>query len=531
MGEGYSMVKEIYQLLLGVFIGALFAYINVLLVYRTGMSISAALVTPLLVFLLLRVLFKPTRQEVTRVQSIITGASMSVFCLDSAFASVVIFSSGINVSLPELIILGLGMNLFGILFSCFLIHDWVESGKLPFPKAVVVGEVINTLDSATKKNEYKQLGLSLVGSMLISGLTAIFPKIKNPFSLTNHFPVFIGFELSPLLFGLGMLLPFKTILLLLCGAGYSFLIWIFKLKMPSLLVYKQLLFDPFNFSVAMGLAFGSIIYSLVELVKNTLGEFLNNHSPNIDMSKLTSYFYFGLVFIFLCLLGQYGFMHISALLMIPVLIMGILFCFVSARLRAETGMGVSTPIFIAIPFIYWITPDFTTVLILSGGIILATVVAYSSLEAHYVGYLTQTPMKAITRMYTLGALVGTLIGCVSIFMLNKAVGLGTSTLPAPSALAWGTFAKAIASGGKVNCLILPLFIITIILGFLLSLNNISSILIAIGILMPVATPVTISLGYFVLKLFHKNISIPKISSGLIMGEGLVSMIEAIVKLF
>lgn len=531
-------IKTIYKLLLGIIIGSLYSFICVLMVYKTGMAISAALVTPFIFYLLLKLFYTPKTQEITLVQSISSGASMGVFCLDSGFAAVVIMGSGVlRVSLFELILLGIGMNFFGIIFASFLINSWILKEKLPFPKARVVGEVINSLNNSSNKNETTQLIISIISASVICTATSIFKKLRNPLASISNLPSFIGIELSPLLFGLGMFLPIKTVALIIVGAGYSVLIWVTKLNLTVDLSYRDFLFHPYVFSVAMGLAFGFTIYNIIRLFKYSLTTLVKKNqlfdrksAHKLDYRLIILL----LIAIFLCVFGQFSFLNIPFYYMLILLLLCCFFALMSTRVRVESGMGVSTPIFIAIPIVYLMNKDFTTILLLSAGIILATVASYSSLEANYVGYMTKTSLKKVTRMYVLGVLCGTIAGSISIFILHQKMNIGSDSLPAPSAIAWGTFARVLISGGNVDSINIILLIIAGVIGFLLSIFHLSSILIAIGILLPVSASMPIFLGWMTLKILnHKKINIvpAKIGAGLITGEGIISMIKATIMFF
>ncbi len=528
-----QIYKKVYTIFLGIIISSIYSYISVLMVYRAGVLISAALVTPPIFYLLLKIVYQPTKQEITLVQSIATGASVSVFCLDTAYASAVIFGSGeIKISIVELIILAIGMNLFGILISTFLRKNWINDASLPFPKARAVGEMINTLSDSSNRKETKQLAFSILGSGIVASLTSIFDKIKYPLAILFKIPTFIGVEISPLLFGLGMFLPLKTVSLFLVGIGYSLIVWIFKMNMISDITYRQFLFDPAVFSVAMGLAFGFTIYNIIAIINKNIKTLINNRKKRTGFNyhKLI---YLSILVIGLMVFGKYSSLDLPAYDLLLILLICFFICLMSARLRAETGMAGSTPIYLVIPLIYLMKNNLETVLILSGGVILASVVSYSSLEANYVGNMTKTNMKEVTKMYTVGAMIGAFTGSVSILILHNTLGFGTNALPTPSSMIWGTFTEGIMAAGNMESINLLLLIVVGISGFCLSVFKIPSILIAIGILLPMSASISIFLGCLITKLMKQkniNISFMKVGAGLVTGEGIVSMIKGIISL-
>jgi len=525
------MNRIIYKILIGVGLGGLFSYLSVVMVYRTGMSVSAALITPFIIYLLLKILYNPSLQEITLVQSFITGASMAVFCLDSAFAAGVIFGTkNPRVSTVELIILAICMNLFGVLFSLSLVEKWIKKNKLPFPKAKLVGEIINTLNTHTKEKDKKHLFGSIGSSLLICTLTSIFKKLLNPFSLIGKTPPFIGVEISPLLFGLGMFLPLNTVVLMLVGAGYSILIWMIESTTINL-TYNQFLFNSKLFSVAMGLAFGYTIYSLFTLFTTILRrkKMKNIKEDSIKNYKIKS-ISISILMLLICAMAKFSSFNLSVISVVILMCTGYVVCLMLTRLRVETGMGISSPVFLLIPIIYLMNKDLTTILLLSGGIVLSAVASYSSLEASYIGFMTQTSLKKVITQYLLGAVFGSVIGCLVMIFLNAQIGIGKGNLLAPSALAWGTFAKAIVSGSDLPGINITLLIITMFIGFILPFFKISSILISVGMLIPPSSIIIIFLGGLVFWKFGKkerSIPISKIRAGLIIGEGMASLLKSL----
>lgn len=520
-----------YLAVLGIIFGVLYTFIGILLVYRTGMSISASLVTPLLFYLMTRIFFKPTPIDLTLTQAISSGASLATFSLESAFAATIIFhSAGIGTTLWHLIGLGLGMNFFGILIAIPFISLWIHGENLPFPKGQAIGKVIHSFTEEKKSDTFQLIG-SGIASMGVYLVTRIKKVLINPVSGFFPMPSFIGFELSPLLFGLGMFLPFKAALSLLIGAGYSIFIWVIKMGMDSTVAFREHLFQPLIFSVAIGLALGHTIYSIPSLLVKMKEIFQNISKGKTKFNYLWATVVVVLIMIFAIFLN-------TALLFpyygVPViLLIALLFSLVTARIRGEAGLGTTATIYFTIPIVALFTKDLTTVLLLAGAATLMTVTLSDCLEMVRIGVITETPVNKILIFYTIGSVAGVFAGSFTMVVLHSIYGVGTNILPVPTSLAWGTVASAVIGQGFPKSINFSLIFFGIFISIFLSRYQQSPLLIGMGILVPTSVIVTIFLGSYIARNFIRKNSryIPhNLGAGLVTGEGLMAMGSGILSL-
>ncbi|QAA32294.1 OPT/YSL family transporter [Clostridium manihotivorum] len=522
-------IKWGYMVSLGLLIGILYAFIGILLVYKTGMSISSTLVTPIIFYFFIRIFFKPTSEELTLVQIFSSGASLATFSLESAYAASIIYGgNGANIHLWIIMVLGIGMNVFGILIAIPLLRVWIYEEGLPFPKGQAMGNIILSITEDKKENLFQILWCGLI-AIVVYITVRLKKSLYNPLASLFKTPDFIGAEISPLLFGLGMFLPFKSVLFMLIGTAYSTLVLVLSNKgFSPAITFKDHLSNPLVLSVAIGLALGYTIYIVPGLLIKIGSVFSNIAKKNTKLNHI-----YGVCFLvfFLCLSTfikiQFSFPIYG---LIVILCLALLFGLVTARTRGETGLGTTATIYFTIPLIGIITKNITTTLLISGGITLMTVTLSDCMEMMSIGKVTKTSIKKLIICYTIGSVVGVLIGSVTMFILKSEYGFGNSLLPAPTSLTWGTIAKAVVNRGIPTSINIIYIEIAIFLSIILAHFKHSPLLIGMGILIPTSVIIPIFLGGLIAKLLVKNNSklVPNnVAVGLITGEGIMSIISAV----
>jgi putative OPT family oligopeptide transporter len=122
----------------------------------------------------------------------------------------------------------------------------------------------------------------------------------------------------------------------------------------------------------------------------------------------------------------------------------------------------------------------------------------------------------------LGAFTSATFVCISVILLDKAYGFGTSELPAPQA----TLMKLVIEGVLDNALPWILVGIGVVIALVAESFKIPSLPFAVGVYLPVATMMTVFLGgmlRYVMERYSRNTEEKegRVENGILFGSGLV----------
>jgi len=87
-GKAACNMKLIVKSLICLFVTTLYTFVNVLLVFKSGMSISASLITPLLYYFLFKIFFSPRKEDIFYIQMVTTASSIATFGIAIAYVSI-----------------------------------------------------------------------------------------------------------------------------------------------------------------------------------------------------------------------------------------------------------------------------------------------------------------------------------------------------------------------------------------------------------------------------------------------------------
>ena len=500
-------VNNIYYTLCTIIFSVLFVFINIILVNRSSMSVSAALVMPVVYYALFKLFTLPTKSKFVNIQMITSGAALSLFGIEIAFISILIW--GGDVEIYKLLIIAPLMNALAILFSVPMIKT-IKQDTYTFPKGKITYELIRMVyDVKDKTKAMHSLALSVGVSTLVS----------LPSNMMRG-------TISPMLFGIGMVMNIKSAIILLAGGAYSLIILFTRYEMPGFSDHIQ---NPLIMHVAIGLLFGGVIHTMpptINSIKDSLMKLLEG-PKNTANNKIK----YGNVapLALICLLSSVvmpWLLSISVLIWLFVLLLGLILAIAVIKIRGETGMGLGISANILIPVIALLTSDMSTTLLLTGAMVLLTIQSANFLEAIKVTQLLQLEEKSTIKHYLIGAVIGSIIGILLLSLASRMFVFGSDSFPSPSALFWGTQAEIFM--GSDMSLNPYLLIGSVVLGFALSLVKVSAFTLSVGILLPAVTVITMFLGScanYYLKLRRKA-DTQVVSSGLILGEGVVMILRS-----
>ncbi len=426
---------------------------------------------------------------------------------------------------------------------CFVMRKkFIEKDKLVFPIGLAATETLKAGDKGGKKS------ILLFSAMGISGLfTLLRDSIKVagkniiPQGLSTGIKSFpIAFAFSPMALGIGYIIGFVPCIWWIGGAVFShFLLRSWAVSLGSFASVE--LAASFSLTSAIGLMLGAGVGILIQLVKSRFSsipfkkEEKKEDEKAIKESLLKNrnakYFVFLIV---ACLVFLFSSLAGVPALASALLLLGLAFASaMSAKITGQTGIN---PMEIFGILVLLAIRLFVNVEPLSAFFIVAVTAvscgfAGDMLNDYKMGFLLDTDPLAQTIAQLIGAIVGSFVAVIALFAIiasYNGVG-GNSGLSAAQA---HTVAAMINGIGSI-----PVFTIAGIIGCIFYLKGIPSMIIGIGMLLPLGMSTAIFFGGFISFLVKKTAksSEPElngqvISAGLLGGEGLVGTIVAIVRM-
>ncbi len=446
---------------------------------------------------------------------------------------------------------------------CFVMRKkFIEKDKLAFPIGVAASETLKAGDKGGKKS------ILLFSAMGVSGLfTLLRDSIKIsekniiPQGLSTGIKSFpIAFAFSPMAVGIGYIIGFVPCVWWIGGAVFShFLLRSWAVSLGSFSSVEVA--ATFSLTSAIGLMLGAGVGILVQLVQSRFSSIKkekNKYSEDCEISsaetndKLTNvnsikteksenkvlfknskakYFVFLIV---ACLVFLFSSLAGVPSLASALLLLGLAFASaMSAKITGQTGINpmeiFGILVLLAIRLFVKVEP------VSAFFIVAITAVscgfAGDMLNDYKMGFLLDTDPLAQTIVQLVGAIVGSFVAVIALFAIIASyhgVG-GNSGLSAAQA---HTVAAMINGIGSI-----PVFVIAGIIGCIFYLKGIPSMIIGIGMLLPLGMSSAIFLGGFISFLVKKFSKSPEpelngqvISAGLLGGEGLVGTIVAIVSM-
>ncbi len=436
-------------------------------------------------------------------------------------------------------------------FLCFLMRKrFIEKDNLPFPIGVAATETLKAGDKGDKKS------ILLFSSMAIAGVFTLFRdsiKIGGKCLISQGFATRIKkfpieFAMSPMAVGIGYIIGFVPCLWWIAGGIFShFLLRAWAVNLGSFKSVK--LASDFSLTSAIGLMVGAGIGILILLIKGQVstkfhkkGMFFSlvslddssirdNTEQNCFVNNKLKYFSFFLValivFFFSILAGLSTFT--SALLLF-----GLGFASaMSASITGQTGINpmeiFGILVLLAIRIFLKIEPisAFFVVAITA----VACGFAGDMLNDYKMGHILGTDPIAQTISQLIGAIIGSFVAVLALFAIianYNGVG-GDSGLSAAQSHTVVAMINGIGSA--------PVFVISLIIGTIFYVKGIPSMIIGIGMILPLGMSSAIFLGgliSLITKKLAKNsdaeINGQVVSAGLLGGEGLIGTILAIIQM-
>ncbi|MFC1550835.1 OPT family oligopeptide transporter [Candidatus Neomarinimicrobiota bacterium] len=570
--------------LTGIIFGILFGAANAYLGLKVGLTISTSIPVAVMTVAAFRALqklgSKSTILEANMSQTI--GSASSSLASGVIFTLPALFLWGLDPSLIQMVLLALFGGLLGILFMVPLRKYLIEKehGKLPYPEGTACAEVLiaSEVGGSKAKNVFLGLGIGAFFKFIF-GWLKVFPSdiaFKVPFINKSELSV----DMSAALFGVGYILGPRIASIMVGGSLLSWVViipviaaWGQSQTIPLFPETIKLIadMDPHliwtryvRYIGAGAVATGGII-TLIRSIPTMINSFkigaqqikkrigtVDAAIPrtSIDLSlKTVLYSVVAIGFVMAIVPFVFGpITGISLRLLGSVLVVLFAFFFVTVSSRIvglvgvtsnpTSGMTIATLLGTSSLFLLlgW-TGDIGKAASITVGCVVAIAasIAGDTSQDLKTGFL----LGATPRKQQIGEIIGALTSatfvCLSVLLLDKVYGFGTSELAAPQA----TLMKIVIEGVLEKALPWLLVGIGVIIAITVELFRIPSLPFAVGVYLPVATMMTVFLGGVLRWFMEKTSKTDKnkenrrehgilFGSGLVGGEGLMGVAIAAV---
>ena len=541
----------------GLLLGMIYTFLGIYLSYKVGLVALGGIF--ILGYVLLQLTGSYNYKENVILTIIASACLLPAFEISDNIAALIIFRQYSNyqivISFPLLFFIGLVGSILGI-FLLMPFKDHLLS--LKWPMVEPSAKMMKALGGG--KEERKRAFSSMFASAAIT-LTTLLGRIRT---LTlPSLPSFIGFEVSPMMAGLGFFISLLGVISLLLGALYSIGVWFFlEGANPTLNLSKHIM-HPWIFSLAIGIMVTTALMNIV-LNRKAFADALKSFKRERKSSNFT-YWVSPISMILLPLIALVGLYFIlgsfqMTLEIIYVTIIGIpitfLAAFFVAMARGETGFATSFSIDIVLLMsILLFAPDLAILLIGFSFMNALEMSSNRTIQSLKLASLTEIREKDVLKAIIISIIPGALIGAGVIwFFINVLGGIGTNIFPCPSAYVTGGYVlgvrEAIIHGLLPEMydlrIILVGAVISIIFGVIQAkkkLKGFSLIPFAIGTLIPATYIFPMFLGaaldIYLKRKYGENLVTYNqernkwtiITSGLFAGEGVVLMFFYLAYLF
>ncbi len=531
----------IRSLILGVILAVLFGAANAYLGLKAGMTVSASIPAAVISMAVLRgILKRGTVLENNIVQTIASaGESLAAGVIFTVPALILL---GLSPSVFYIFVLSLAGGVLGVLLMVpirkHLIED--EHENLPYPEGTACAEVLEAGEEGGEKAKgvFLGLGVGAVFKLLMSGFRFWEDK---PTVMIRGLKTMIGFDLSPVLLGVGYILGLRISSLIVAGGVIGWFVLI-----PLIAHFKGLevlnadqvfgIWDSYIRYIGAGAVLAGGVVSLIRSLPAFMSAlraatkgFRRPTTGDLPMGIVLIGSVGALFFLWFLPSFQLGFA--GSLLAI---LFAFLFVTVSSRIvgivgsssNPVSGMTIATLLFVSIIFARMgITGKAGIIAALSLGAVvcIAAAIAGDTSQDLKTGYLVgATPWKQQISEF-LGVIVSALFIGWTLFLLHKAYRIGSPELSAPQATLMSLVVKGVFEGTMPWILIFS----GIFIALSVELLGIHSLPFAVGLYLPLELSTTIFIGGLIAGIVAHTERGILFSSGLVAGDALMGILLAI----
>jgi uncharacterized oligopeptide transporter (OPT) family protein len=424
-------------------------------------------------------------------------------------------------------------SLLGILLAVPMRRHYIDEENLTYADGLAAGETIKVLhegrDSGAAKGPLAALGIGTFLSGLLMMITTYWKSVRDTWFIPGQEAMNIGFNISLLSFGSGLLVGFRICLGMAIGTAMTY---------PATL--RWVMWPATGLMVAGGLMSLALKWNLI--VKTFRGLRGSTSAGQKDFPM--RYVVIGSVVmtVVLCVI-QYFSMGIPMYLSLIAIVFSLPLMLVGLRVLGETNWGPISAMSNMMQAIFaFISPGNVPVNMSSSGLTGTIAVTSEALMQDFkAGQLVRSNPRNLTIAQLIAAPIGALATAVVYPVLRAKFGIGPQGLSSPISVKWAGFAELLTQGFKAlppGCLVG--LIIGIAVGILLTVLAEkwpeyvpSPAAMGIGMLITAAVLLTFILGGVAQLIWaklspqtEKAYRIP-LASGLICGEAIIAVVLAV----
>ncbi|MFG2527464.1 OPT/YSL family transporter [Streptomyces sp. NPDC048516] len=505
----------------GILIGALLCVFNILVIFKTGVAFGGSALVVVVGAVWLRLRRRLAWHSLFVVFSIASSGYLSAAAIGSGIAANHLRDGSVPpwAALAAVVLLS---NAVGLVLG-LLTARMLKREELPFPTlrpAIVLMEGFSRARDVSAR--------PLVWSALASAAVALAVSLTTADGSVHlpGTPGFVGLALSPMLLGVGALAGSRSAVWMLVGGVCSAIVW--SRTDPADSYTEHLSTGPI-LAIGIGVITG---YSVATLVRS-LRVMRRGAAPRVGGERRAGAALCGLLLVGAAALCWYYGAGRGLGVALLLSAMTLLFALFFVRVGAETGIAPLSPaIFLGIILLR------LAGLPVGDAIVLSTAVSGAAMAALYYTYAVRVSDTAVaarpaprTTLSTqaLGGWLGAIVGLFLMAVLLRSGLVGQPEFPAPLARAFDFVATAYTLGSSQAHQVGPSLAAAVPAGFLLTFAPVSPSALGLGMLLPPATVLTMSLGggaawLITRKAPHLKEWVGTVASGLVIGEGVVSAV-------
>ena len=547
----------IVGLIVALLIGSAYPYCVLKLGFGPNLSVVSAFFGFIVLVLILRAVGTNAREN-NIVQTMGTSAGQTAFMCVLLAAFDMLNTKGvlnppIHLGTAQIFCWLCSASLLGILLAVPMRRHYIDEENLTYADGLAAGETIIVLHHGRDKGfsapPVKALGIGTLASAALMTLTSAWKKLPETVFLPGGEPMNVGFNLSLLAFGSGLLVGWRICLAMAIGTAISwFILPNFLLSHGMIegktfaLTLRWVMWPATGLMVAAGLASLALKWNLI--VKTFRGLKASDIADQDRREFPMKWVVIGSIVmtIVICVV-QYISMGIPMWLSFIAVVLSVPLMLVALRVLGETNWGPISAMSNMMQAIFaLISPGNVPVNMSSSGLTGTIAVTSEGLMQDFkAGQLIRSNPRTLTIAQLIAAPVGSLATALVYPVLRDKFGIGPGGLSAPISVKWAGFAELLTKGLNAlppGCLVGLLIGVVVGIGLTLLAEKFghnvpSPAAIGIGMLITAGVLLTFILGGVAQFIWSRTspkseetIRIP-LASGLIAGEAILAVALAL----